>query len=104
MQNSLIAYLGAQPTLMIIKGLLQSSRPRHIRDIASQYSLSPAGASDILRRLNELGILKETSSGNRRCFSIIVSPYLTHTYIQKMESKMLAIYVISLLILLAYTC
>ena len=70
MQNSLISYLAKQPMLLIIRGLMTSQQPRHLRDLATQYKLSPAGVSDILRRLKETGFLKEEKQGNRRCVSL----------------------------------
>jgi len=70
MASSLIKYLGDIPTFTVIRALLLSSKPRHIRDLARQYSISPAGVSDIIRRLQGLGILKESRVANRRCFSL----------------------------------
>jgi len=71
--GSVISWLGSQPAIRIIRGLLLSPKPRHLRDLASQYELSPAGASDILRRLKKAGILKEQREGNRRCFYLNLS-------------------------------
>jgi DNA-binding GntR family transcriptional regulator len=71
--GSVFSWLGSQPAIQIIRGLLLSPKPRHLRDLASQYELSPAGASDILRRLKKAGILKEFREGNRRCFALNVS-------------------------------
>lgn len=73
MSGSAIKYLGSQPIMTVLRGLMLSSRPRHIRDLASQYSFSPAGVSDIIRRLNETGVLTEVRQGNRRCFSLNLS-------------------------------
>ena len=56
--------------MTVLGGLLASSRPRHLRDLASQYSLSPAGVSDILKRLNSVGILKSVRQKNRKCYSL----------------------------------
>ena len=66
----MIKYLGSQPVMRVVRGLMLSPRPRHIRDLAAQYSFSPAGVSDILRRLRRTGLLKEVREGNRRSFSL----------------------------------
>ena len=73
MRNSLISYLAEEPMLLIIRGLMTSPQPRHLRDLATQYKLSPAGVSDILRRLKETGFLKEEKQGNRRCISLQIT-------------------------------
>lgn len=53
--------------------MMHSSRPRHIRELASQYKLSPAGVSDIIRRLKEAGVLTESRQANRRKLSLKLS-------------------------------
>lgn len=58
------------PGLRLLRGLLTSNRPRHLRDLAEQYDLSPAGTWDVLRRLQEAGIVAETMIGNKRCFNV----------------------------------
>jgi hypothetical protein len=73
MADTIIEYLCKQATLRIIRGLLISSKPRHIRQMASSYGLSPAGVSSIIGRLNRQGVLKETRIGNRRCFTLKIS-------------------------------
>jgi hypothetical protein len=73
MDNSLIKYLTDQPFMTVVRGLMCSSQPRHIRDLATRYRLSPAGVSDIIRRLKILGVLKESAHKNRKCFSLILS-------------------------------
>lgn len=70
MKSSLIEYVAAQPLMRVIKSLLETTQPRHIRDLASQHALSPAGVSDIVRRLKAAGALKERRIGNRRCVSL----------------------------------
>ena len=45
MPNSIISYLSNQPTMKIVRGLMTG--PRHLRDLAARYGLSPAGVSDI---------------------------------------------------------
>ncbi len=62
--------LGDQPAMKLVRGLLVSKEPRHLRELATDYSLSPSGVSDILRRLGVLGVLEEAKIKNRRCFSI----------------------------------
>jgi len=59
--------------MKVIRGLLLGPEPRHIRDLAVQYSLSPAGVSDIIRRLIKVGVLTEVRRGNKRCFSLNLS-------------------------------
>ena len=70
MPSSLILFLAEQPTFKIIRGLLACGRSRHLRDLASQYHLSPAGVSDIIRRLKSAGALREERKGNRRYFRL----------------------------------
>ncbi len=74
MALSIIELIGSQPLMRVIKGLFVSSQPRHLRSLAAQYSLSPAGVSDILRRLIDAGVITETWQGNRRCFALKLSP------------------------------
>jgi len=59
--------------MKLIRGLILSSEPRHLRDLAAQNSLSPAGVSDMLRRLSKAGVLIESWRSNRRCFSLELS-------------------------------
>ena len=73
MKGSLIQLLGSQPLMQIIRSLYLSPEERHLRDLANQYSLSPGGVSDIVRRLKESGILTEKRIKNRRCFSLALS-------------------------------
>lgn len=73
MAKSLISFLLDQPAFKVIRGLLTSPKPRHLRDLASQYELSPAGVSDIIRRLKEAGVLHEQRKGNRRYFRLVLN-------------------------------
>lgn len=73
MTRSLISFLASQPTFKIIRGLMSSSKPRHLRELASQYDLSPAGVSDIIRRLQAAGVLSEERKGNRRYLTLQMS-------------------------------
>jgi DNA-binding MarR family transcriptional regulator len=75
MAHSLLQYLADQPLMTIVRALLHSSDPRHLRDLANQHSISPAGVSDILRRLKQLGVLKEYKRGNRRCVALDISDH-----------------------------
>jgi len=70
MSSSLIQLLGSQAIMQVVRGVLLSPGQRHLRDLAGQYSLSPSGVSDILRRLKKAGVLTEESKGNRRCVSL----------------------------------
>lgn len=70
MPQSVISYLVDQPFMTILRALLLSSRPRHLRELSAQFALSPSGVSDILRRMRTLGILREVRIKNRRCFSV----------------------------------
>lgn len=74
MRPSLATYLGQQPLFKVIRGLRMHKKPIHLRGLAHRYQLSPAGVADILNRLRALGLLKESSRGNRRCFSLRLSP------------------------------
>ena len=69
----LFNYLTSQPVFKIIGGLLLSSRPRHLRELAKEYDISASGVSDILRRLKDCGVLKEKREGNRRYLSLSLS-------------------------------
>ncbi|NDC38394.1 MAG: hypothetical protein EBZ48_10125 [Proteobacteria bacterium] len=73
MPSALIHHLCDQPTLQIIRRLLLSPEQPHLRDLAKNSSLSPAGVSDILRRLKALGVLTEKRIGNRRCLGLNIS-------------------------------
>jgi len=73
MSDSLLQYLGSQPMMQVVRGLLLNPEQRHLRDLASQYSLSPSGVSDILRRLKKAGVLTEKRIGNRRCVGLDLS-------------------------------
>lgn len=70
MTQSIIKYIGSQPLMKVIRSLLLSSKPRHLRDLASSHNLSPAGVSDIIQRLDKLGVLSEVRKGNRRAFNL----------------------------------
>lgn len=70
MQASLIEFLGSQPLMRVVRGLLLSPQPLHVRDLAARYSLSPSGVVDIARRLKDAGVLKETRRGNKRALSL----------------------------------
>ena len=74
MDLSLTAYLGQQPLFKILRGLRMHNGPIHLRGLAHRYELSPAGVSDILNRLATLGLLQESESGNRRYFTLNLSP------------------------------
>ena len=73
MPQSLITYLGSQPIFALLRGLALAPSPRHLRELARAYSLSPAGVTDILRRLKSLGVLKEARQGNKRFFSLALT-------------------------------
>jgi DNA-binding MarR family transcriptional regulator len=59
--------------MTILRGLLLSSKPRHLRDLSAQYLISPAGVSDIIRRLSALGILRENRDKNKIGYTLICS-------------------------------
>ena len=73
MLGSLIHHLCCEPTMQIIRAMLLSPGQRHLRDLANNSSLSPAGVSDILRRLKDAGVLAEKRVGNRRCLQLNLS-------------------------------
>ena len=73
MSSSLVSHIAQGLSLKVIRGLLTSSRPRHLRELARDYGASPAGLSDILDRLKNVGVLDETREGNRRLFSLRIS-------------------------------
>ncbi|MBX7143112.1 MAG: winged helix-turn-helix domain-containing protein [Oligoflexia bacterium] len=74
MSRSVLTFLCSQPVMQLIRGLINATRPRHLRELAYQHSLSPSGVSDIIRRLRKAGILNEIRQGNRRCFSLRLPP------------------------------
>ncbi len=73
MSSRLLTLLGEQPLMRIVRGLLLNPEPLHIRELASRYALSPAGVSDIARRLKKAGVLKAVHIGNKRCLSLALS-------------------------------
>lgn len=70
MDSSLISYLAEGLQFQILRGLLTSPRPRHLRELAREYAASPAGVSDILSRLKKAQVLVEQRQGNRRLFRL----------------------------------
>jgi DNA-binding MarR family transcriptional regulator len=59
--------------MQVLRRLMLSHGQRHLRDLAKDSSLSPAGVSDILRRFKEVGALSEKRVGNRRCLRLKLS-------------------------------
>lgn len=74
MSLSLASYLGQQPLFKVLRGLRMHKEPIHLRGLVHRYALSPAGVTDILNRLNALGFIKESKRGNRRYFTLVLSP------------------------------
>lgn len=72
MSGTLIEHIASQPLMLILRGLL-FNRQRHLRDLAKQYSLSPSGVSDIIRRSIEFGVLVDKRVGNRKCYALNIS-------------------------------
>jgi DNA-binding MarR family transcriptional regulator len=73
MKDSLIAHIFSEPIIRVVRGLALSPEPLHVREIATRYNLSPAGVSDILKRLKDLGAIKDQRIGNRRCIFLSLS-------------------------------
>jgi DNA-binding Lrp family transcriptional regulator len=73
MDSFLVYHLAEGLPFEIVRGLLTSSRPRHLRELARDYGASPAGVSDIVDRLKGAGVLAEHREGNRRLFSLRIS-------------------------------
>jgi len=73
MASSLIAYLAEGLQFQILRGLLTSPRPRHLRELAREYGASPAGVSDIISRFKAAKVLIEERRGNRRLFSLRIA-------------------------------
>lgn len=73
MSSSLIAYLAEGLQFQILRGLLTSARPRHLRELAREYGASPAGVSDIISRLKKAKVLVEQRQGNRRLVSLRIA-------------------------------
>lgn len=59
--------------MQVLRRLMHSHGQRHLRDLAKDSFLSPAGVSDILRRFKAAGVLVEKRVGNRRCLSLKLS-------------------------------
>jgi DNA-binding MarR family transcriptional regulator len=70
MGSYLISHLAEALQFQILRGLLTSPQPRHLRELARDYKASPAGVSDVLDRLKKAGVLVEQKRGNRRLFSL----------------------------------
>ena len=70
MQRSLIKLLGDQAVMRVIGSLVKSSKPLHTRSLSARNSLSPAGVSDIIRRLKQAGLLKQSKRKNAKCFTL----------------------------------
>lgn len=73
MDSFLVSRLAEGLPFEIVRGLLTSEQPRHLRDLARDYGASPAGVSDVLARLKRAGVLVEQRVENRRVFSLCVS-------------------------------
>lgn len=73
MSSSLITYLAEGLQFQILRGLLTSSCPRHLRELAREYGASPVGVSDIIDRLKKAKVLVEERQGNRRLFSLRIA-------------------------------
>lgn len=71
--DSLIGLIGDQATFKVLRALLLSFEPPHLRDLATVCNLSPAGISDILRRLKQRGVLRESRQKNKKHYSLIIS-------------------------------
>ncbi|MCO6431017.1 MAG: helix-turn-helix transcriptional regulator [Deltaproteobacteria bacterium] len=71
---SLADFLLTQPLFKVLASLLRNREPRHLREIAADTGVSPAGLSDILRRLKKVGLLNEDRRGNRRYLSLKSTP------------------------------
>ncbi len=77
----LINYFGDQILFKIIRDLLYSKEPLHLRSFVNNHSLSPAGVADALRRLEQLEILNVTQNKNRKCFSLKLSLIEQNTFL-----------------------
>ncbi|MCI5064769.1 winged helix-turn-helix domain-containing protein [bacterium] len=73
MVSPLSQYLCDQPFFKVLQGLYYSTAPRHLRELARDYSLSPSGVSDILRRLRKLNLVREEQVKNRKVYSLTLS-------------------------------
>jgi len=80
MQGSILSYLCGQPVIQILCSLTAAHpQGRHLRGLAGQYSLSPSGVADIVRRLSEAGVIKETRVANRRHLRLSIPEAELHT-------------------------
>ncbi|RMG39837.1 MAG: ArsR family transcriptional regulator [Candidatus Dadabacteria bacterium] len=70
MSRYLFEYIGNLATLRVLRALSYSSC--HLRELAALTSLSPAGVSDILRRLTSFGLVSEHRHGKRKVFELQV--------------------------------
>lgn len=56
-----------------MRTLYVSKKPRGLREIADLTELSLAGVQDILRRLEEAGIISSAMNKNKREFSLVLT-------------------------------
>lgn len=73
METFLISHLAEGLQFQIVRGLLTSARPRHLRELARDYGASPAGVTDVINRLKRANVLVEERLGNRRLFRLKIS-------------------------------
>lgn len=74
MEEPIVRYISDLPLMKVLRAFVVRPKPRHLRELATVCGLSPGGVSDILRRLSDLGVLEATKHGNRKCYSLNISP------------------------------
>lgn len=70
MSHNLSQYLCEMPFMRVLRGLYSEQNPVHLRELVRRYDLSPGGVADILRRLEELGLLVVQNYKNRKLYSL----------------------------------
>lgn len=59
--------------MKVVRVLVGSHQPRCLRELVDLTGLSLAGVQDVVRRLEEKGVVKSSYVGNKRLFSPVLS-------------------------------
>ncbi len=73
MKGSIFDYLANQAFFKVLRGLYLHRGSMHLRGLVRRYTLSPAGVADILQRLRNLGLIHESTVGNKRMVTLNLS-------------------------------
>lgn len=70
MQSPFSRFLLEQSWMKVVRVLYSLRRPSSLREIVDVSQLSPAGVLDVLRRLEEIEVVKGKKKGNRILYSL----------------------------------